>query len=433
MFVERFIASRLSGTIKQKSFSNVIVRLAIASVALSVTVMIVSSSMINGFKKEISQKIFDFWGHMQITDISTNPLQESTPMQLEPALLDSLTDIDRIYYEWPMSILGYPVDRMTQKRTKGGVKYAYPYIQFPVVLTTAEDMEGIIMKGVGQQFPDAFEGKYLMEGRMPALHPDSTSRGIVVSQMTASRLQLELGDQLRVYFVVDGRFRPRRYEVVGIYKTGLAEYDKRISFLSIYELQHILDWSTDQVSGIEVVLDDIEDIDIMTAFVDQEVLPPNLYSRSIKDKSSNIFDWLELQNINEVLILGLMLVVCIINMITSLLILILERTHMIGILKALGGDNWLIRKIFIRQAAQILIYGLVIGNVLGLMLCFLQKRFEFIKLHEEDYYLAVAPIDFNFWVIILINVGTLLVTILFLILPSYFISRITPTKAIRFS
>jgi lipoprotein-releasing system permease protein len=221
--------------------------------------------------------------------------------------------------------------------------------------------------------------------------------------------------------------------VKGIYKTGLAEYDKKIAVLDMAHLQEVLDWTAGEVSGMEVVLDDIDDLMIMNEYLNQEILPTHLYTRSIRQVASSIFDWLDLQDINEVIILGLMLLVCVINMITALLILILERTHMIGVLKALGSTNWQVRKIFIRQAGHILLKGLFIGNLVGLILCALQRQFQFIRLREEDYYLAVAPIDFDATTILLINGGTFIITILFLILPSYFISRILPTRALRFN
>lgn len=433
MFVEEFIASRLASATNRKSFSRVIIRLAIASVALGISVMIVSSSMINGFKKEISLKIFDFWGHIHVTDVYGVSPDEASPIDYDAALIDSLLDVDRIYYEAPISIFGRELDQTRNKRTKGGIKYAYRYIQNPGILSTKEDMEGMVFKGIAEDFPEDFFKKYMVAGRVIDRSAGADARELVVSRMTATRMQLESGDQVLVHFIKEDRPQRKRFTVVGIYKTGLAEYDKRVAFLHLSHLQDALDWDVGQVSGIEVVLDDLDDIEIMDAFVDQQILPPHLYTRSIRQKAASIFDWLDLQSINEVLILGLMLAVCVINMITSLLILILERTQMIGVLKALGANNWQVRKIFIRQAARILIVGLVIGNGLGLLLCFLQKQFKFITLREEDYYLAVAPIDINVPVLLFINIGTLVVTVLFLILPSYFISRISPTKAIRFS
>lgn len=432
MYFEKFIADRLAGTANGKSFSRVIIRIAIATIALSVSVMIIASAMIHGFKKEISQKIFDFWGHIQITEAFTNPILEGTPMQYDPGLVDSIKQVSRIVYEWPLEILGFDTHRYVKKRTRGGVKYVYRYIQYPAVLTTREEMEGLVLKGISSDFPDTFFDRYLQEGTGLSLR-DSLEAQILVSKATATRMHLTPGDRVNLYFIKEGKPRARRFVVAGIYKTGLAEYDKKVSFIRMDHLQEVLDWSDQEVTGIEVVLADIEDLMIMNEYLNQEILPTHLYTRSIRQVSASIFDWLDLQDVNEVIILGLMLLVCVINMITALLILILERTHMIGVLKALGSTNWQVRKIFIRQAGHILLKGLVIGNAVGLGLCWLQKNFEFITLREEDYYLAVAPIDFSIGTILLINSGTFIITILFLILPSYFISRILPTRALRFN
>ncbi|MBK8506495.1 MAG: ABC transporter permease [Saprospiraceae bacterium] len=409
-----------------------IIRIAIATIALSVSVMIVASAMIHGFKKEISQKIFDFWGHIQITEAFTNPILEGTPMQYDPGLLDSIKSVKKVVYEWPLDILGIETNFDVTKRTHGGIRFAYKYIQYPAVLTTKDEMEGLILKGISNDFPSTFFDRYIVEGSGLS-NSDSLKREILVSQITANRLELAISDQVILYFIKEGKPRPRRFTVKGIYKTGLAEYDKKIAFLDMAHLQEVLDWTAAEVSGMEVGLDDIDDLMIMNEYLNQEILPTHLYTRSIRQVASSIFDWLDLQDINEVIILGLMLLVCIINMITALLILILERTHMIGVLKALGSTNWQVRKIFIRQAGHILLKGLLIGNLVGLSLCALQKQFQFIRLREEDYYLAVAPIDFDVATILIINGGTFLVTILFLILPSYFISRILPTRALRFN
>ncbi len=433
MYFERFIANRLSGSASGRSFSRVIIRLAIATISISVAVMIIASSMIHGFKKEISQKIFDFWGHIQITEAFTNPILEGTPMQYQPDLIDSLLSVHQVLYEWPLDIFSIPTPLLTHRRTHGGVKFAYRYIQYPGVLTTREDMEGLILKGVSDDFPRTFFNRYVTEGSGLNIGDSLPDREILISQITANRLNLKQGDPVILYFIREGKPLPRRFTVTGIYKTGLAEYDRKVAFLDMVHLQEALDWSAPEISGIEVVLDDIYDLPVLNEYINQEVLPSHLYTRSIRQVASSIFDWLDLQDINEVIILGLMLLVCVINMITSLLILILERTHMIGVLKALGSTNWQVRKIFVRQAGYILVTGLLTGNLVGLTLCTLQKRFQFIRLREEDYYLSVAPIDFDLTTILVINLGTFIITILFLILPSYFISRILPTRALRFN
>ena len=396
--------------------------------------MIVASALIHGFKKEISQKIFDFWGHIQITDAYIGQPFEASPIVVGQEILDSILSIKRIEWEEPIDLFrNRGSGRVKTRVTHGGVKHVQKYIQYPGILSTTEDFEGIFLKGISSDFDSSFFSQYIIEGSPPVRTDNIAFRNLLISQMTASRLNLQVADNVVVNFVNENRQIPRRFSICGIYSTGLAEYDKKIAFLDLRHLQDILDWESDQIGGVEVILEDPEDLGIINNYLYQEILPGNLYTQTVLDRSSPIFDWLELQNINEVIILLLMLIVCVVNMITTLLILILERTYMIGVLKALGANNWLIRKIFIRQAGNILIKGLIVGNGIGLLLCYLQKQFQFIKLREEDYYLAVAPIDVNPWMVLLISAGTLLVTVLFLILPSILISRISPSRAIRFS
>ncbi len=395
--------------------------------------MILASALINGFKKEISQKIFDFWGHIQITDAFITPSFEAIPIEYDPDLIDSLYDIDHVYYGEQREVFGIRINSRRTKRTKGGVRLAYRYVQYPGVITANDDFEGLILKGVGEDFNPDFFQEYLVEGRGISLSDSTPTTEITISQITANRLHLSVDQQVIIHFIRDGRQIPRRFQVVGIYKTGLAEYDRKIAFVHLDHLQRVLQWNPNQVSGVEILLDDIDDLNVINDYIYQDVLPPEIYTQTVRERSSSIFDWLDLQNINETIILSLMLIVCVVNMITTMLILILERTNMIGILKALGSNNWQVRQIFVRQSSRILIRGLLMGNILGITLGFLQKHFELVKLREEDYYLAVAPIQFDIPMIILINIGTLIVTILFLILPSYLISRISPSKAIRFS
>jgi lipoprotein-releasing system permease protein len=241
-----------------------------------------------------------------------------------------------------------------------------------------------------------------------------------------------VGDRLRVVFVEKEEPIQRRFVVNGIFKTGLEEYDSRFALVDIRKIQQLMGWSEEQVGGFEVFIDDIEDLDPIANHIYYDVLPEDLYAETIEEKFREIFQWLALQDINEVVIMGLMIIVAIINMITALLILILERTNMIGTLKSLGSSNWGIRKIFLYYAAYIITLGIFWGNLIGLLLCFLQDKFRFITLDEQNYYLEYAPVEVNFGTILLLNVGTLLVVLLFLIVPSYLVTRISPIRAIRF-
>ncbi len=244
---------------------------------------------------------------------------------------------------------------------------------------------------------------------------------------------MSVGDKFDIHFVERGQQIKRRFTVSGIYKTGLDEYDRKFALVDIRQIQSLLNWTPEQVSGFEVFVDNLDDLSAISEYIYYEQLPTNLYAETIREKIPEIFEWLDLQNINEAVILSLMIIVAIINMITALLILILERTNMIGILKALGTSNWRIRSVFLYYAAYIVLTGLLFGNLLGLGFCWLQDTFEFIRLDEANYYLSVAPIAINWWWVLALNAGTLGITLVFLILPSYLVSRVDPVKAIRFS
>jgi lipoprotein-releasing system permease protein len=245
-------------------------------------------------------------------------------------------------------------------------------------------------------------------------------------------LQLKVGDRFRFNYVQNQSEKPRRFTVTGIYKTGLEEYDKKFALVDIRQVQQLLGWKEDQVSGFEVFIDDLDDLEILSDYIYLEEIPGDMYAESIRSKYPAIFEWLALQDINEAVIIILMLVVGIINMITALMILILERTNMIGILKALGQTDWGIRKTFLFHAGHIILKGLLWGNILGIGFCILQKYTGLIQLSEENYYLSYAPIEINIWTILMLNIGAILVIMLFLIIPSVLVSRISPVKAIRF-
>ncbi|MCO6480935.1 MAG: ABC transporter permease [Phaeodactylibacter sp.] len=434
MNFERFIARRVAAS-GQQSFSRLILRIAVAAVALSVAVMICSNALISGFKKEISTKIFGFWGHIHITDTDINrSLLEAYPISKDQPFYPALDTIGRLEYLQQEEWFGYRVER--RKETKGGIRHIQVFAIKPGIIEAGKkkdkEIEGIILKGIGEDFDWAFMDQYIKRGRAINLPDSAMSDEILISDQTAARLQVDTGDTFIVHFVQQGEQLKRRFTVSGVYRTGLEEYDQKFALVDIRQIQRLLGWDADQVSGFEVFIDDIDDLAPITEFIYFEELPPDLYAETIREKLPEIFDWLDLQDINEVVILSLMITVAIINMITALMILILERTNMIGILKALGSNNWSIRKVFLYYAAYIIAVGLFWGNFIGIGLCLLQDRFEFITLSEENYYLSTAPIDLNFWPILLLNLGTLAVTLFFLIIPSYLVTSISPVKAIRF-
>lgn len=431
MNFEYFFARKVAAS-GQRSFSRLIIRIAVVAVALSVAVMILANALITGFKKEISGKIFGFWGHIHITDSDfTRSLLEAYPIRKDQPFYPSLDTVRSVQYVERRNVGGYELERMVSSR--GGIRHIQVTALKPGIIKSKEEMEGIVLKGVGQDFDWSFMERYLQEGERLSLPDSSISSDILISRQTANRLKVGVGDRFEVHFVEKQEQLTRRFTVKGIYKTGLEEYDRLFALADIRQVQRLLGWSEDEVGGFEVFIDDIDDLTAITDYIYFQVLPNNLYAETIREKFSEIFDWLDLQDINEGVILTLMVLVAIINMMTALLILILERTNMIGTLKALGASNWGIRKIFLYYAGYIIVMGLFWGNLIAITLGLLQERFGFIRLSEENYYLSVAPVELNLWSILLVNAGTLLVILIFLILPSYLVTRISPVKAIRFN
>ncbi len=432
MNIEHFIAKRIALT-NSGSFTKVIIRIAIAAIAVSLTVMILTTAIIAGFKKEISDKIFGFWGHIHITDSNINRNFELSPIEKTDIYYEQIRDIKQIDYENQASILGFKLEgKVQQKTTLGGVKGVYPYIISPAMLSTKDNFHGVLLKGVDAQYNWAAMSKYILDGSQVSYIKDSMSTDLLISKNIADKMFLKTGDKVIISFIRDNARIKKRFQICGIYNTGLEEYDKRFGIVDIHKLQDILNWDTSQVQGMEVVLDNVNDLDIFSEYIYYEILPQKFYAESIRSKFPSIFEWLSLQDINETIILQLMILVAIINMITVLLILILERTQMIGILKSLGMNNWRVRKIFIYNAGYIVFFGLIAGNILGLGIAYLQKHFQFIKLDEANYYLSTAPIEINVTTILMLNIGTFIVTLIFLVLPTMLVTRITPIKALRF-
>ena len=430
MKYEYLIASKVA-TGRKKSFTRLIIRIAIVAIALSMTVMICSTALISGFKQEISGKIFGFWGHIHITGSSIyQNLVDNDPISIDQPFYPDLLKNEKVEFAETYQIFGREYERW--KSTKGGVSHIQTFALRSGIIQANEEIEGIILKGANSDFNWNFIEQYLQEGELLQWSDTAVSNGILVSRQTADRLKLSVDDRIRVIFVEKDESIQRLFQVKGIVKTGLEEYDSRFALVDIRKIQQLMGWQEDQVAGFEVFVDDIDDLTPIANYIYYEELPNELYAETIEEKFREIFQWLALQNINEVVIMTLMIIVAIINMITALLILILERTNMIGTLKSLGSSNWSIRKIFLYYAAYIIGLGIFWGNLIGLGLCFLQDRFKLIRLDEKSYYLDYAPVDVDFWTILLLNFGTLIVVLLFLILPSYLVTRISPIKAIRF-
>lgn len=425
-----FIARRvaLQG---RKSFSAWIIRIAIAAVALSVAVMIAASALIAGFKKEITNKVFGFWGHIHITAPAIySSLLDARPISKKQAFYPSLDTVNSVPYFQKRNFLGYSWEETG--RTRGGVRHIQTTAIKPGIIKSKNEIEGIILKGVGTDFDWQFFQQYLQDGKALQLQDSTFSSEILISRSTARRLQTHVGDRFEVHFVNNGSQVIRRFTVAGIYKTGLEEYDKLFALVDIRQVQQLLNWEPDQIGSFEVFVDNIDELDAVQEDIYFSKLPQDLYSETIRNKMPEIFQWLELQNINEKVIYLLMILVAVVNMITALLILILERTNMIGTLKALGANNWQIRRIFLLHAGYITALGLLLGNLLGIGFCLAQKYGQFIRLSEENYYLSVAPIEINPITVLILNIGALVIILLCLLLPSLLVTRITPVRAIRF-
>ncbi len=321
----------------------------------------------------------------------------------------------------------------TEKETKGSIKNVSPFIIAPAILDTNKEFEGIYLRGLTADYEWARLDGFLKEGRWIDFADSTSQKELVISLNTANRLGKDLGDMIIVNLVLEGQQIRKRMEIVGIYNTGIEEYDKQFAIVDMKLLQTAMGWDSTLVAGYEVILDYPEDMAVWNEYIYIEELPASLYCETIREKFDNIFGWLNLQDINERVIFLLMIIVAVITMITTYLILILERTHTIGVLKSLGATSRDVVKIFLYCAFYIITRGMLLGNLLGLGLCWIQQQFHLIKLDEVNYLVDRAPVLFDVWTIVLINLGVLSITLLFLLIPSLLIASIKPVRIFRFN
>ena len=414
MNTELFIAKRLyKGDQKNKKrVSSPAVSIAITGIALGLTVMILSVCIVIGFKKEIRGKVIGFGSHMQITSFEDNSSYELNPIAISDTLLNKL-------------------------KSDPEIKHVQPYIIKPGIIKTDENFQGIVFKGVNEDYDWDFFKKNMVEGHI--LNPNDTSgvNQAIMSRDIANKLNLKLGDKFTAYFVQEP-IRARRFEITGIYQTNFEDYDKLYILTDMKLLTKLNQWDDDFASGLEVLVKDYDKLDETAQRVFFEMvtyrdrLGNTLYTRSIKDINPVIFDWLNLLDMNVWIIIILMLIVSGFTMISGLLIIILERTNMIGILKAVGTRDIKIRKIFLYLSSFLILKGLFWGNIIALILCFAQKYLHIVKLNPDVYYTDHVPVDINVWIILIINAGTLVVSLLMMIGPSYLIAKISPAKSIKF-
>lgn len=408
MNYELFIAKRLLSKDKN-NFSKPIVKLAIISIALGLAVMIISVAILTGFQKKIQTKVIGFASHIQISKFDSNSSFEPNPISKNQNFYPYLDTIK-------------------------GINHIQVYAIKAGIIKTDEEIEGVVLKGVDSDYDWHFFKENIIKGNYPEIKKDKKNKDVLISEHLALRLNFDIGDKVRMYFVGSGDVQPkgRVFNVCGIYKTGLEDFDKLYLFCDIRNIQKLNRWSDDQISGFEVYIDNFKDLDRTLAVVYQSI-GYDLDALSIKQLYPQIFDWLELQNMNVVIILILMLLVTGITMISTLLILIIERTNMIGILKSLGSKNKSLRKIFLYNASYLIAKGLFYGNIFGLLLCFLQKYFKIIKLPVETYYVTAIPINLNIFHILSINAGAFIICFFMLILPSMIVAKISPIKTIRYN
>ena len=429
MSVAAFIAKRITSG-ESGRLASLIIRLAVISTALCVAVMIVASALLRGFKFEISDKIFGFWGHVHVAATQAGDgMFEAVPFSRDAPWIDSLRELrGPIAYGPATRSLGFG------ESSRAGIRHVQSYIVKPGVIQTKEEIEGILLKGAGEDFEWDFFRANLRAGVLPAARDsaDAPGRGVLLSEQTAARVGLDVGDPFLVHFPEGRQMRKLRFEVAGLYRTGLEEYDTQFAIVDQDVLRDILGWGPDEISGIELILEDARDVAALAEEVYLERLPAEFYAESVRERFPGIFEWLDLQDVNEYVITGLMLVVCIINMITALLILILERTAMVGVLRTLGMGGAALRNVFLRFGARVVLRGLLWGNAIGLGLCALQATTGIFKLSEENYYLSTAPIRVNWLLVLGLNAGTFILVMAALLLPASFVTRVDPVKTIRF-
>lgn len=406
MNLELFISKRIiKGGRGTGRFSKPVIRISVLAIALGIMVMIMALSIVSGFQKEIRDKVIGFGSHIQITSHDSRNAYETSPISKNQ---DFYPHLD----------------------TAEGIRHIQIYATKAGIIKTKEEIHGVLLKGVGSDFDWSFFKDKIVEGEAFKVADTAKSNKVLISRKIANKLKFAVGDHLIMYFIQRPP-RMRKFEISGIYETGLAQSDDLFVFGDIQHIQKLNDWNEDQISGFEVLIDSYKDLFTMDEFVYNNI-GPELNSSNIIDKNSDIFNWLELQDLNVIVIIVLMVIVAGINIISALLILILERTNMIGIMKALGAADWDIQKIFLYNAAYLIGVGLFWGNITGIGLCLLQYHFEFLTLPQESYYVSVVPVQLNYLHIAALNAGTLLICLLMLLLPSLVITKISPVKAIRF-
>lgn len=411
MNLSYFIAKRLATSKKYKnSVSAPIIKIAVAAVAISVIMMLVSVATGLGLQQKIRDKITSFNGHVMISNFDNNQSNITIePISTKQSFYPKFSEVPQV-----QSIHAFA--------TKAGV------------VRTEKSLEGIILKGVDENYQWNYLQDYLIDGKLPKFEKEGMTNEVIISSFLADRLELKTGDRIETYFLkneADDMPSIRKFTISGIYSSGFPQFDELFVIGDLKHVQRLNKWKQDEVGGFEVFVNDFSKIDEIADEIYAHI-PSTLNSEPITTKYQNIFEWLKLFDFNIYIILGLMVLVAAINMIVALLVLILERTQMIGILKSMGTPNWTIRKIFVYNATYIVFKGLLIGNAVGLGLLLIQQRFGIIKLDPTQYYVVEAPVFISVWHILILNVSFAGLCYLIMLLPSYLITKISPIKSIKF-
>jgi lipoprotein-releasing system permease protein len=408
-----YIAKRFSfDKLGKKLLSRSIVRLSVFSISLSVAVMIVSLAVVTGFKKEIRDRVVGFGSHIQILNFDANHSYESMPIN---ANQDFLPKVEKL----------------------PGVIHIQKFATKPGIIKAGVENQGVIAKGIGPDFNWAFFKKNLVEGETFTVNDSITSNKVLISRKLASMLHLNVGEEFPMFFF-DEKPRPRRFQISGLFETSLEEFDKQFILTDIKHIQRLYGWRPDQISGYEIMIEDYSKIDRTTMLV-REIAGyifmddgSRLKIVSIKEKYPQIFQWLNLLDMNVIVILILMVIVAIVNMISGLIILILDRTNTIGLLKAIGSNNQMVKRVFLYQSLFLIIKGLLFGNIIAFIICFIQDKFQILKLDKVSYFIDYVPINMSSVIFLLTNIGSLLFIFLAMYLPTLIILKIDPVKTLRY-